>query len=78
MSLVKDKKDEKYYIAKQEDLYQLNEVVKFFWPGGDLVLWIFQVFATGMCILGALVGWPVTLFFERNNVGGGKNLKNGS
>lgn len=80
MSLVREKKDERFYIAKQEDLYQLNDVLKFFWPGGDLLLRAFQVWATGMCILGALVGWPVTAFFEGRGIGMGErgSLKNGS
>jgi hypothetical protein len=55
-----DNSEEKWYIISQEDLYQTDEVVKFFWPGGSWVLWAFQLFATFMCIVGALMLAPVT------------------
>jgi hypothetical protein len=58
----------KWYIMHQEDLYQTDEVVKFFWPGGNWVLWAFQLFATGMCILGALSLAPVTWMMQRRSV----------
>ncbi|EPE31204.1 hypothetical protein GLAREA_04171 [Glarea lozoyensis ATCC 20868] len=73
----------KYYIIHQEDLYQTDEVVKFFWPGGSTVIWGFQMFATCMCILGALALAPVTWAAERrargkvNGVGEGKGKVNG-
>jgi len=60
IKVVHSEQDGKYYIKSQEDLYQLNEVVKFFWPGGATILWLWQVFATGMCILGALFFAPIT------------------
>lgn len=58
--LVQSEDDNKYYIKGQEDLYQLNEVVKFFWPGGATIIWLWQLFATGLCILGALCLAPIT------------------
>ncbi|CAG8960751.1 hypothetical protein HYFRA_00002287 [Hymenoscyphus fraxineus] len=79
LGLVKEKKDDKYYIAKQEDLYQFNEVVKFFWPGGDWTMRGWQVVTTVVCVLGALVFWPLTVFFERRNFQRrGVELKNGN
>src|SRR4051812_15196080 len=57
--------DSKYYIASQEDLYQLDEVVKFFWPGGATIIWIWQLFATFLCILGSLILAPITWIEQR-------------
>jgi hypothetical protein len=58
----------KFYIKSQEDLYQSNEVVKFFWPGGATIVWLWQLFATLMCILGALVFAPITWMEQRHAV----------
>jgi len=58
----------KFYIKSQEDLYQSNEVVKFFWPGGATIIWLFQMFATLMCILGALVFAPITWWEQKQAV----------
>lgn len=74
-----DPDDKKYYIASQEDLYQLNEVVKFFWPGGATVIWLWQMMATAMCVLGALTLAPVTWLEQRRanrrvGVNGGKKM----
>jgi len=52
--------DSKYYITSQEDMYQINDVVKFFWPGGAKIIWLFQMFATFLCIVGSLLLAPVT------------------
>jgi hypothetical protein len=56
----------KYYITCQEDLYQTNEWVKFFWPGGATIIWCAQLFATFVCIVGALALAPVTWFEQRH------------
>jgi len=64
--LVQSENDGKYYIKSQEDLYQLNEVVKFFWPGGATIIWLWQIFTTGLCILGALVLAPLTWMEQRH------------
>jgi hypothetical protein len=58
--------DKKYYIKRQEDLYQSNEIVKFFWPGGATIIWFWQVFATFLCIIGALALSPVTWMEQRH------------
>ncbi|TVY40928.1 hypothetical protein LSUB1_G002742 [Lachnellula subtilissima] len=67
LSLVQSTEDNKYYIKSQEDLYQLNEVVKFFWPGGATVIWVWQMLATFLCIVGALMLAPVTWMFQRHS-----------
>ncbi|KAF2402377.1 hypothetical protein EJ06DRAFT_580641 [Trichodelitschia bisporula] len=56
-------------ICSQEDLYQTDHFVRFFWLGGWAVVRLWQVLATAVCVLGALVGWPVTLVEERWEVG---------
>jgi len=65
LTLVHDENSKKYYIAKQEDHYQLNEFVKFFWPGGATFFYLWQLFATFVCIVGGLLGIPLTLFEEK-------------
>ena len=45
----------KYYIASQQDLYQTTEFVKFIVPWFDLgsvLVYLWQMFATAMCVLG--------------------------
>jgi hypothetical protein len=76
LQLVHSANDGKYYIQSQEDLYQLNELVKFFWPGGAIIIWLLQVFATGMCILGALVLAPIT-WVEQRHANGVNGVKKG-
>ncbi|KAN0105071.1 hypothetical protein V8E51_010816 [Hyaloscypha variabilis] len=66
LQLVHHANDGKYYIQSQEDLYQLNEVVKFFWPGGATIIWLWQLFATALCIVGALLLAPVTWVEQRH------------
>lgn len=52
--------DGKFYIQGQEDLYQPDEVVKFFWPGGTWAVWALQLWAAMLSVLGALALAPVT------------------
>jgi hypothetical protein len=55
-----------FLIAKQEDFYQPAEFVKFL-PGGGilhLVISLLQYWATFLCLLGAVVGYPVTAYLE--------------
>jgi len=54
----------KFYIQKQEDLYQLNEFVKFVLPGGATFFYLWQWFATLLCAVGAIVLSPVTWLAE--------------
>ncbi|ORY63178.1 uncharacterized protein BCR38DRAFT_485944 [Pseudomassariella vexata] len=51
----------KYYIRGQEDLYQVNEFVKFVAPFGAHFVWtLWQWFATFLCIVGVVLFWPLT------------------
>lgn len=60
-----------YYIQSQNDLYQVNEFVKFVSQFGVLsgLLLLYQFVATALCVLGATILWPVS-WVEQNVVGG--------
>lgn len=64
----------RYLIRSQNDLYQVNELVKFVSQFGILsaVVLLFQLVATGFCVLGAVVFWPVS-WVEQNVVGGNRD-----
>jgi hypothetical protein len=60
-----ERRNEKYYIASQEDLYQTDELVKFVMPwGGALLVQVWQLVATLMCALGVWFLWPLGLLFD--------------
>lgn len=51
----------KYYITSQNDLYQVDEFIKFFtWPFGFLFVLAWQFFATVVCLGAALAFWPIS------------------
>jgi hypothetical protein len=52
-------------VKSQQDLYQVNEFVKFVWPGGATVLLLWQWLNTFLSIVGAVVLAPVTWWEER-------------
>ena len=62
---------EKYYIRSQHELYQTDELVKFLLPWGIGLQGVFfwQIIATVLCVLGALVlrlpRWVKNKFFPR-------------
>jgi len=59
-------KDGKYYIKSQEDLYQVNDLIKFFVPFvGAGFLWTCQLLATFGCTLGALIFAPFTWYQQQ-------------
>ena len=66
------KPEPKYYILSQNDLYQVDQFVKFLSPLGlaTLVVLVGQFFATFVCVLGALAGWPVSWVEENLNIRG--------
>ena len=70
---MQDKPSSRYYIQSQQDMYQTNEFFKFF--SVFRIAWLFMVVgqfvATGFCVLGALLGGPVS-WVEENAVGGNK------
>ncbi|KAL9602639.1 MAG: hypothetical protein Q9179_002470 [Wetmoreana sp. 5 TL-2023] len=62
-----------FYIQSQKDLYQVNEFFKFFSQFGILsgLLLLWQFLSTAICVVGALVFWPVS-WVEQNVIGGNK------
>ncbi|CAD6589431.1 MAG: hypothetical protein ASARMPREDX12_003767 [Alectoria sarmentosa] len=60
-----------YLIQSQNDLYQVNEFVKFTSQFGILsvVVYAWQLLATLLCVIGAGIFWPVS-WVEQNMVGG--------
>lgn len=67
--------DGKYYIAAQNDLYQVDQFVKFVAPGAWILVWVWQFVATFFCGLGALIAWPIT--WAEENWGWGEGLGKG-
>lgn len=57
-----------YYITEQNDLYQTNEWIKFLvpWGIGSTVVVLWQLFATFLSVLGAVVFFPQTWWKERS------------
>ncbi|KAF2012129.1 hypothetical protein BU24DRAFT_425965 [Aaosphaeria arxii CBS 175.79] len=60
LNLKRNRGDGKLYIDGQNDLYQVDQFVKFVAPGGWALVWLWQFWATAFCLLGALVLWPVS------------------
>ncbi|KAL2050593.1 hypothetical protein ABVK25_009101 [Lepraria finkii] len=63
----------RYLIRSQNDLYQVNEFVKFFSLFGvvSVGVFAFQFISTALCVLGAMVFWPIS-WVEQNVVGGNR------
>jgi len=67
----------KYYITSQNDLYQTSEFVKFVLPWfglGTIGVMLWQFVATIVCIMGAVIGWPIT-WLEENVLGGNRERR---
>lgn len=64
LQLVQEKKSQKYLIQSQNDLYQVNEFVRFFLFGGWILVSLWQLTATIFCVIGAVVLWPQTWIEE--------------
>lgn len=63
--------EKKYYIHSQNDLYQVDQFVKFFAPGGWALVYMWHAFACAFCVLGAWALWPVTWVEEYVGWGSG-------
>ncbi|KZM26189.1 uncharacterized protein EKO05_0000440 [Ascochyta rabiei] len=59
--------DEKYYIKSQDDLYAVDQWIRFIAPGGWILVHLWQFWATFFCVIGATVLHPITLLEERSN-----------
>ncbi|KAF2134560.1 hypothetical protein P153DRAFT_4623 [Dothidotthia symphoricarpi CBS 119687] len=78
ITLQRNEGDGKYYIAEQNDLYQVDQFVKFVAPGSWVLVWLLQFWATFFCVLGTVAGIPIT-WVEENWLGyvGGNIKRNG-
>jgi hypothetical protein len=59
LKLSRSETSRKYLIQSQEDLYQTNEFVRFFWFGGFIFVWLWQLGTTAICVLGAVLLVPL-------------------
>ncbi len=64
MHLFHDSDTNKFYIQKQEDLYQFNEWIKFSIPGGATVIGLLQWVMTFVSVLGAILLSPLSRMAE--------------
>jgi hypothetical protein len=68
----------RYYISKQEDLYQTSEFVKFLMPHiGRWVVFAWHLIATLFCVLGVTLLWPI-LWLEEKGYIPGRFLRGGN
>ncbi|KAF1979801.1 hypothetical protein BU23DRAFT_548996 [Bimuria novae-zelandiae CBS 107.79] len=65
LKLERNRGDGKYYIQRQDDLYQTDEFVKFLIPPSWILMWIWQFWATLFCVLGAIALWLITYVEEQ-------------
>ncbi|PVH97282.1 hypothetical protein DM02DRAFT_473173, partial [Periconia macrospinosa] len=63
--LRRNRADGKYYIDSQNDLYQVDEFIKFVLPPGWMLVWAWQFWSTLFCLLGAVALTPITWLEER-------------
>lgn len=64
LKLQHNKINDRYYIESQNDLYQVDQFVKFVAPGGWVLVWLWQFWATVFCVLGTVALWPVSVVEE--------------
>ncbi|KAI9902420.1 hypothetical protein N3K66_001772 [Trichothecium roseum] len=56
----------RFYIASQEDLYQVNDCLQFLLPGLGPMLWFgWQVYSTVLCVIGSLLFLPLYLVLNK-------------
>ncbi|TID22213.1 hypothetical protein E2P81_ATG11319 [Venturia nashicola] len=60
LQLVQDKQTSKYLIKSQDDRYQVNEYIRFFWFGGSFLVGVWQIFTALFCSIGAVLTLPQT------------------
>jgi hypothetical protein len=54
----------KYYIKRQDDLYQVDQWIRFLLPGGWVLIWAWWAWSTFFCLLGCFILRPVTWIEE--------------
>lgn len=67
--------DGKYYIASQDDLYAVDQWIRFVAPGGWVLVRLWQFWASFFCVVGAFLLHPITLLEERSSRGDGGKVE---
>lgn len=65
----------RYYIASQDDLYAIDQWIRFIAPGGWLLVHLWQFWASFFCFVGTILLHPVTLLEERSSRGDGGEIE---
>jgi hypothetical protein len=74
LQLQRSKADRKYYIASQNDLYQVDQWIKFILPGiGRVLVLLWHFWASACCVLGTFLLMPMTWLEEYWGWGDGDN-----
>jgi len=73
LKLRHNKGDDKYYIASQNDLYQVDQWIRFLLPGGWVLVQLWHALASFFCVVGTYVLWPVTWVEEYAGWGSGND-----
>ncbi|KAH7336745.1 hypothetical protein BKA66DRAFT_479914 [Pyrenochaeta sp. MPI-SDFR-AT-0127] len=60
LTLCHDPCNHLYYIESQHDLYQVDQFVKFLVPGAWVLVWLWQFWASFFCVIGAILGSPMS------------------
>jgi hypothetical protein len=76
--LKQDRGDGRYYIHSQDDLYQVDEFIKFVLPPGWVLVWLWHYWSTFFCLVGTFVLWPISaveqfVWQQRNKTREGAN-----
>ena len=67
--------DKKYYIASQDDLYAVDQWIRFIAPGGWILVYLWQFWASFFCFIGTVLLHPITLLEERSSRGDGGEIE---
>jgi hypothetical protein len=73
LKLQHNKGDNKYYIRSQNDLYQVDQWIKFLLPGGWALIFLWHAWASFFSLVGTYVLYPVTWVEEYMGWGRGND-----
>jgi hypothetical protein len=69
IKLRRSEDDKKYYIESQDDLYAIDQWIRFIAPGGWVLVCLWQFWASFFCVIGTILLHPITLLEERASRG---------
>lgn len=75
IKLERNDDDEKYYVKSQDDLYAIDQWIRFIAPGGWILVYLWQFWASFFCVIGTIVLHPITLLEERSSRGDGGEIE---